>query len=412
MTEQLLIHYRPQHPIPVCWALIDQQGKLNSSIEYGDLDSISEQAKTHKAIVLLDAACLSIESVHIPSNNRQRQLQAIPYALEDKLASDIEYLHFALGRKQAEQGIPVIVLQRDLLDSILDQFQQAGITLQALLADTLALPISHTNNDIDWCILIDHDHALIKTGHSSGLYIDRQNLATMLPLLLAEATPAVTGITLYHEDNDSHAAELLGELDASLSIQSFTTSPLSILAQHLHDARQLNILQGDYAPKKHSSPLLKPWKAVAALAGIWLILQLVYAGTETVQLKEKNQQLTQQIEKEFKRAIPNAKKFTGMRSRIKTTLKELRGGLSDDTQQHFLQILADATPALASNPKISINGIVYRNRRVDIELQADSLQSLEAVKNQLVAIPQLKTLLSTSVEKDKVNGRLRLEKQS
>lgn len=412
MTEQLLIHYRPHHPTPVSWALIDQQGKLSSTIESGDLDSISEQAKTHKAIVLLDAACLSIEAVHIPSNNRQRQLQAIPYALEDKLASDIENLHFALGRKQSEQGIPVIVVQRELLDSLLDQFRQAGISLQALLADTLALPITQNNNDNDWCILIDHDQVLIKTGPSSGLYIDRQNLTTMLPLLIAEATPAVTSITLYHEDNDSHAAELLGELDTSLSIKSFTTSPLSILAQHLHDARQLNILQGDYAPKKQRSPLLKPWKAVAALAGVWLILQLIYAGIETVQLKEKNQQLTLQIEKEFKRAIPSAKKFTGMRSRIKTTLKELRGGLSDDTQQHFLQILADATPALASNPKITINGIVYRNRRIDIELQADSLQSLEAVKNQLVAIPQLKTLLSTSVEKDKVNGRLRLEKQS
>lgn len=412
MTEQLLIHYRPHHPTPVSWALIDQQGKLSSTIESGDLDSISEQAKTHKAIVLLDAACLSIEAVHIPSNNRQRQLQAIPYALEDKLASDIENLHFALGRKQSEQGIPVIVVQRELLDSLLDQFRQAGISLQALLADTLALPITQNNNDNDWCILIDHDQVLIKTGPSSGLYIDRQNLTTMLPLLIAEATPAVTSITLYHEDNDSHAAELLGELDTSLSIKSFTTSPLSILAQHLHDARQLNILQGDYAPKKQRSPLLKPWKAVAALAGVWLILQLIYAGIETVQLKEKNQQLTLQIEKEFKRAIPSAKKFTGMRNRIKTTLKELRGGLSDDTQQHFLQILADATPALASNPKITINGIVYRNRRIDIELQADSLQSLEAVKNQLVAIPQLKTLLSTSVEKDKVNGRLRLEKQS
>ncbi len=412
MTEQLLIHYRPLHPTPVSWALIDQHGKLSTIIESGDLDTISEQAKTHKAIVLLDAACLSFESVHIPSNNRQRQLQAIPYALEDRLASDIEYLHFALGRKQAEQGIPVIVLQRELLDSLLDQFQQAGITLQALLADVLALPINRNNDENDWCILIDHDHVLIKTGLSSGLYIDRQNLATMLPLLLTEASPAVTGITLYHEDTDSHAADLLGELDVSLSIESFTTSPLSILSQHLHDARQLNILQGDYAPKKQRSPLLKPWKAVAALAGVWLLLQLLYAGIETVQLKDKNQQLTQQIEKEFKRAIPNAKKFTGMRSRIKTQLKELRGGLSDDTQQHFLQILADATPALASNPKISINGIVYRNRRVDIELQADSLQSLEAVKSQLVAIPQLKTLLSTSVEKDKVNGRLRLEKQS
>lgn len=412
MTEQLLIHFRPHHPTPVSWTLIDQQGKPSSSIESGDLDSISEQAKSHKATVLLDSACLSFESVQVPSNNRQRQLQAIPFALEDKLASDIEHMHFALGQKQTDHGIPVIVLQRELLDSILEQFQQAGITVQAILADTLALPIKHSADEKDWCILIDHDHVLIKTGHSSGLYLDRQNLASLLPLLLAEATPVVTAITLYHEENDNHAADLLAELDVSLSIQSFSDQPLAIFAQHLHDARHLNILQGDYTPKKQSSPLLKPWKAVAALVGIWLILQLVYAGVETMQLNAKNQQLTRQIEKQFKQAIPDAKKFTGMRSRIKTRLKELRGGLSDDNQHHFLQILADATPALASNSKISINGIVYRNRRVDIELQADSLQSLEAVKSQLVAIPQLKTLLSTSVEKDKVNGRLRLEKQS
>ena len=138
---------------------------------------------------------------------------------------------------------------------------------------------------------------------------------------------------------------------------------------------------------------------------------MIMAVMETQILEQKNMQLTRQIEQQFKRAIPEAKKYTGMRNRMKNRLKELKSGTGASSDQVFLKILAEAAPALASNNKVIINGISYRSKHLDLDLQTDSLQNLESVKNKLAALRGIKTVLSTSVEKDKVKGRLRLEKQ-
>jgi len=202
----------------------------------------------------------------------------------------------------------------------------------------------------------------------------------------------------------------LPAIDASISIKTYSEHPISIFALNLKDTLELNILQGDYAPTRESSTLLKPWKAVAAIAGVWIILQLVYAGFEIKQLEDKNLQLTHQIEKEFKRANPGARKFHNIKKRMERKLKELRGG-GGKSDQVFLQILSEAAPVLSNNKNIDIRGIVYKGKHIDMDISADSLQTLETIKNKLAANRKIKIILSTSVEKNKTRGRLRLEVQ-
>jgi type II secretory pathway component PulL len=95
---------------------------------------------------------------------------------------------------------------------------------------------------------------------------------------------------------------------------------------------------------------------------------------------------------------------------MEQTLKELRSGKGMD-QPDFLHLLSTASAALGADKKIIIQAMVYRNQHIDLELQADSLQSLENLKTKLTGLRDIKAVLSTSIEKDKVNGRLRLEKQ-
>ncbi|MCW9014201.1 MAG: type II secretion system protein GspL [Gammaproteobacteria bacterium] len=406
MADTLLIHYRPCDAQQACWSFVDDKGNSTTKLGRGPLTDIGPLAKGRRATVLIDSSCLNLETVQVPSNNRQRQLQAIPFALEDKLAADIEDTHFALGKKQADENIPVITINKQLLEQVLDDFKQAGIFVEYLAADVLALPIEHNN----WCVLFDGDSALIKTGRYTGHYCDRDNLPIVLATLLKQAVQQPESILLYHHADDIQATEPLADIDIGLSIRSYEQHPLSVFAQNFTSAQQLNILQGDYTAKREGSALLKPWKTVAALAAGWIILQLIYAGIEGKQLSIKNQQLTAQIENEFKRVNPGTRKFNNMRKRMERKLTELRGGGNDD-EQTFLLLLSHASPAISSNKKVSIAAMAYRNKYIDMELQADSLQSLEAIKNQLASIRGIKTVLSTSVEKDKVSGRLRLEKQ-
>lgn len=407
MSETLLIHYKPSSPDQTCWALINEQGNLTTKLSHGPLSDISSIAKGRRATVLLDGACVSLDAINIPSQNKQRQLQAVPFAMEDQLASDIDDMHFALGKRQEDQNIPVVSINKNLLEKILADFKQAEIKIEILSVDIIALPFEASG----WTILIDNENTLIKSNEFTGYYCDRDNLSAILTSLLNKLDSQPETLHFYHETNDANAAELIKDTQSALSIKTYEESPFSIFAKNIDTIKLLNLLQGEYTPKRESNIHFKPWKAVAALIGIWLILQLVYAGIEANQLKQKNADLRSQIEKEFKRANPGAKKFNNMRKRMERMLKELHGGGDSKNKHVFLDIMSDAAPVLSKNDKVNIRGIAYRNKHIDMDLQADSLQTLESIKSQLSAIRNLKIVLSTSVEKNKVKGRLRLERE-
>lgn len=406
MPDTIIFHYLPSKPDAVACSSRNAQNQF-SSIETISLTELAEKAKGQKCIALLDSSVLTIATINLPTQNRQRQIQAVPFALEDQLASDIDETHFALSKKHQGSDLTVAAINKDSLDDILQQFEQADLTIDELLPDVLALPM----RDNGWTILIDQQRVLIKMSADQGCYTDRDNLATLLKILLAKTSPAPQQLHLIHADDDSHAAELVEHNDMALSVETFEADALAIFANNLQFAQSLNILQGQYTRKKQTDFAWQPWRAVAALAGTWLVLQMGMAIMETRQLEQKNLQLARQIEQQFKLALPDAKKYTGMRNRMKNRLKELKSGNSSSGDELFLNILAEATPALASNKKVTINGISYRSKHLDLDLQTDSLQNLEAVKNKLATIRGIKAVLSTSVEKDTVKGRLRLEIQ-
>ena len=405
MADKLLIHIKPHEPDKAHWLSINSQGQPSSDVTHGSLADISADKST-RAIVLLDSSCISVDMVAIPGNNRQRQLQAVPFALEEALASDIDELYFAIGNKQADGKLPVITINKNLFESLLAEFQQKEIFTEMMSADLLALPLENNS----WSLLVDGNSVLVKTGPASGFYCDRDNAAIMLELQLKQSAQQPESITLYHAENDSHAAELLTELNISFTTKTYSSSLLEILASNFADASQLNMLQGKYAPRRKGSALLKPWKAVAALFASWLVVQLVYAGLQINQLQTSNQELTAQLEKEFKRAMPGARKFNNMQKRMERKLKELKGGSGDDQDDNFMHLLSASIPSI-NNKQIQIHGMVYNNKRIDMELQANSLQTLESMKSSLAANKSIKATLSTSIEKDKVIGRLRLERQ-
>ena len=116
-----------------------------------------------------------------------------------------------------------------------------------------------------------------------------------------------------------------------------------------------------------------------------------------------------QIELEFKRAMPEARKMTNMKKRVERRLKDLNSGGKSSNKHQFLNLLSKASPALTLSDQFSIDTAVYKNNYIDFNITTTSLQSIESIKHKLDSIPGLKTVLSTSVEKKQVKARLRLE---
>lgn len=404
MAETVLLHYSPARPLSC--VLLNEKNAITRAPQIIELDELKNLLQGRKLIVLFDSAYLNIETVSIPGNNRQRQMQAVPFALEDKLASDIEDVHFALGKKQDDGNIPVVAIDKAVLDACLAFFKQADIVPEQIIADVLALPLDENAATV----LLYEQASLIKISPANGLYCDRINLHSILKTLLEEH-PHIKQLTIFHHRQEAEITDDFVDLGVEINSRSYNDHPLEILLAAYHDPQHINILQGAYAPQRKSSALWKHWKPAAALVAVWLVLQMATALVETRQLEEKNIQLRAQIEKAFKKANPGARKFNNMRKRVERRLKELQSGGGDGNNELFLQLLAETAPALSQQKKIKIKAMVYRNKHIDLEISADSLQTLEAVKSHLSSRPGIKIVLSTSIEKDNITGRLRVEKQ-
>jgi type II secretion system protein L len=261
-----------------------------------------------------------------------------------------------------------------------------------------------------WCILLNADNAIINCANSESHSCDIDNLPAILDALLEQAETAPESISYYHKAGDTQAAAIFDNLQIPCTAGTYQNHPLEIFAGSINRPHSINILQGEFAAKRESnSGWLQAWKLAASIAGIWIVLYLAYTSMLSSQLEAQNISLAKNIEAEFRRAIPDAKQMTNMQKRVEQQLKDLKSAGSASQNNGFLQILSATAATLSETRKIHINATVYRNNYIDIDLSATSLQDIEQLKNKLLDIKKIKTTLSTTVEKDKVKGRLRLE---
>ncbi len=403
MGEFILIHYKPDHDLHY-W--VTGGGHHPSiTLAHGTLQDMQPIARGKKVYIFLDANYTTIKSVKIPSKNRNKQLQAIPFALEDQIAEDIEDTFFAIGKTQASGQLPVIAIKRNLLQQTIEFFSSNGLKPDVISVDTLALP----DNDNSWSVLLDKETALIKTANSQGYCCDRAILSDFLNALIDQSSEPADPVKIYTKQDDEQAKSLLDTVDLKFDYENYNNHPLEILALNLQPSL-INLLQGEFSVKRENSlSWLRPWKLTAVFAAIWISLHLAYTGFMAHQLEQQNLQLAKEIEREFKRAMPEARKITNMKTRVERKLKELKRGSTAASSQGFLEILDKTAVILSQQKTITINAAIYRGNQLDMDLSAKALQDIEQLKNQLDKIAGIQTTLSTTVEKDIVKGRLRME---
>src|SRR6185503_5144866 len=120
----------------------------------------------------------------------QKVLQAVPYMLEDKLAEDVESLHFALGAR-TEAGQLVAVVNRARLRACIDALQDAGLKPASLIPDVCALAPEAGQA----AVALDGDTALVRMPEGGGFAADAGLAAQILKRRLgAEGGPTRVSI--------------------------------------------------------------------------------------------------------------------------------------------------------------------------------------------------------------------------
>ncbi len=374
-----------------------------------DIDQIVESCRGNKLVVFIATSDVYLSTHAIPVRNRQKILQAVPYAMEDDLIGDIKDFHFAIPARLSTNDVPICAIARARLDSILAQLNEHRLHPQVIIPEILLLPCPTD----EWNIIISEHESTIQTAQYSGLSIDTDNLQAYLDMAIQEAADQAP-TQIHITDTRLTESPLIdgSEFDTiDITHRPLENGLLPLLASHYKEDAGINLLQGEYAPKRIANPSLKKWKPVFALLGIVLFIQAVSAVINYVDISKESNMLDKEIKQVFQQAMPETKRMVNPKGQMEQKLNALQSS-SLAFGAGFLQILNKYSQSLQDNQEITLKGLNYRNGRLDLELTINNLQALEKLKQSLTQAAMTVDIRSATVQGKAVFARLRIQEAS
>lgn len=404
------------------WVIIDSAGNPHAAIRQGSLGQVHDFARQRRVVCVVPAVDIYLGQALLPAQgNRNKYRQAIPYALEDDLAEDLEQLHFALGKEQPVQihndeesvdvmaagkqvKIPVAVINKERLRNWLQKLSAAGLQPHALVPEVLSLPW-----DADgWSVLLDNGLALVRTQPLQGFACDPENLEVLLNSALDSSEHAPRQIRIWNHNGVAPAPQLKSEVQ----IEQLTPeqSLLMTLAKGYRHDQAINLLQGEFSYKEEYGKLLRPWRIPALLLAALVALLFLTNIIQYLQLSKRNEELRQQMVGMYMELFPDALNVPDPRKQMEDKLNELAGAAGASSP--FLELLDSVAAEISKIPNVRISTLNFSTGGLDMELALPNLQVLDQLKQQLDQRPELSTeIQSASAEGEEIKGRLKISKR-
>lgn len=402
MTNTIFIRIHNDHSVD--WAIPGQTAEIQNH-SGNSLAQLTDICHGKKIIVFIPGDMVHIGSHIIPVKNRQKILQAIPFAMEDDLIGDVEDFHFAIPARTPTNDIPVCAISHTQMSSIIDLLKEHQLQPQLITADTFALPWQQAH----WTMLLEDDTATVRTDQFSGFTVDSENLNEYIDIAIQQAgDDAPTSLNIFDRRLDQEPS-IESLLPDSLSLQDnpAQTNTLDILIDSFHENDTINLLQGDYAVKYMRNQSLKKWTPAAAVFILLLLVNLVDGIFEYKQLSNEATKLDQKIKQIFRQALPDVKRIVNPKAQMQQQLAALKSS-NKNGQADFFSHFSNAIKALKKDNSIIVKNINYRNNRLDIELSISDLQALDKLKLSIAQTGAKVEIRSASVQGKKVSARLRI----
>jgi general secretion pathway protein L len=404
MTETLVIRLRAADDAPASWLIVDGNGARSGPVQSGPIADALSLAQGRRTLVVLPAAEVTLAEPDLPPvRGASRIAQAVPFALEEHLATDLENLHFAVGsRNPAVSATPVAIVSRSVLDRWQQQWDAAGIHPEAAYAESSLIP-SAPNATV---FALDEGTLHVKRPGAVAFALDAVALPAALDLALAPATEGGEHVTFYaataEYDANAEMIEGLRARTATLQVKLLPDGLLPLLAAQLPTARPVNLLQGVYAPPSSFGSQLKQWRLPAALAAATLLVFVGVQGFKLWQLHQAEKRLDAEIAQTFQSILPG-QPVVDPRAQVQGVLARAGGG-----QGALLPAVSLLAQAIAQSPATRVEGMNYRAGVLELRLVAPNVEALDGIRQAMSSRGATVELQSTNPRDQQVEGRLQV----
>lgn len=409
MAEFLVLRLDPADHGMGTWIAADEQGRRIGPSGAGAIEGAAQAAAGRRIIVIVPAVDVLLTSVALPVRGAAKILRALPFALEEQIAEDIEALHFAAGPALADGSIAAAAVDREQLENWLAVLAEAGLEPQVICSEAEGCPAAP--NHLNW--LLEEDRCLARSGDGLPVMLEIDSIEAALrygpafPGEPADARHLSVYLTPEARMRYGEALEALRPGLASLEIRMLPDGILPHLAAGVVNREPINLLQGQFSPRTQLDRLWKPWRTAAALLAVLAVAMVGQQALRLAQLKQEEARLDAAIEAAFQQALPGAR-MADARLQVERRLAALRGPGSV-ANEGFLTALETIGAALNEAPGITLQAISYRTGVMDLRLQAPSVDSLEQIRQAVGRDGRFNaTIQQANQRPEGVEGRIQL----
>lgn len=324
-----------------------------------------------RVVVLVSVNEVLSASCVVPGRSIAQMRRAVPYAVEEFVADDIDTMQVACAELVRNQPVRCLVAPRSSIEDWLAFLAESGIQPGFLTADAMALA-----NDTDAVdVLFEDDHALVRAAEQMAC-VDLPNLGEVLAGVIGPADPdQPTALRLIN----GTLAELPG-----LNVEGFEveevpveTSVLGFLSGEFDEAA-VNLLQGDYAVRRRPTGAWSRWRPVAVAAGIWFGIGMALLAAQGFWADYQASRFQEQAV-DLYRTLYGVDRVAGNpAARMRRMLGQVTG-----TDESFHGLTGQFGAGLSEIPgQYELRGVTYSTRR---GLDADLVVADDAVLERLGA---------------------------
>ena len=117
------------------------------------------------ATILVPTESVLLLAVELPLPSRAKRLEALPFAVEDRIADSLDAVHLVLGAELTPGRYLVGVVRHELMEAWIERAEAAGLGHAAMVPDALALPVPPEGG---WSVDLDGNRAVVRSGDGTG----------------------------------------------------------------------------------------------------------------------------------------------------------------------------------------------------------------------------------------------------
>ncbi len=334
----------------------------------------------------------------MPPKANKQQLNAISYAIEDRLAEDIENCFFAISPQQEDGKVPVAVINQQKMDEISALMAEYHIQVRKVLPQMYLCPWPDDLAVIA-TVCSNRDGFLVRTSVHEGLYCESSVLPQILKLISRQSEQKDQKVICY--GNVPEQLEIA-------SVEIISQSQLNLLTQDIDESTCLNFKQKQHQSAYQWISILHQWKWPALSLSLLLIIFISNAVIDLWQQKRLLNSLVQQQNALLEQYLPELAGSDNPRLALTKYLTDHQGG---SEQAGFVDQLYEFVRLKEGLIPLKTGKIQFQKSSLIVGLESKDLKSLESLRAKLGQSSFKARIDNVNINPEKTTGRLIMEER-